>query len=262
MKQAPIILSFLLALLFISSCEETEEACLDLLAENLSFTAVNPCDDCCTYPSLTVNFSLINDTLAYNLGDSLVLVTGDTVILDRFKLLLSDFSFGNADTSYNTRDTVLDVDFDLRDDFVLIQNEGNQTVGTTRFSDDLDYCAFTSGFDELRIDDLMPFENLDQDSNLDLALDSMYIETDEIYLSAFFSLLFTRDSSIVDLAVPNEAFGQLEYVIDNSVNPGDDWSVNLSLDMKILLQGVEQDMDEEVILETIISNYLSSLVLE
>ena len=72
----------LMSMVFLSSCYEEQEGCLDLLAANYNAAADKDCDGCCTYPSLRVglvnqwndqNF-ILNDTFTNLQGQSFIIL--------------------------------------------------------------------------------------------------------------------------------------------------------------------------------------------
>jgi len=240
------------------ACEETQEGCLDILASNYGFEAVNACDSCCTYPTFSIRMNLINDTLAYNLNDSILLISGDTLLLTRFQLVYSDFSFSNADTTYRIRDSLDGFNAGLLDDFIYIQSETSITGGRTRLSDTITGVRFRNGFDRERINALKPFDNIDQDSRLDTALDCMYVAETEVYRSAIFSLRFVPDTTVVELPVIyDEAY--LDYELDRFVPAGTGWTLDFELDVSRAFEGLNAGMPSEVMSETIAQNIPAAL---
>ncbi len=120
-----LILSFLVVVLF-CSCYEREEACLDLLAQNYTITADDPCDDCCTYPTVQLRvIPMVGDSI-YNVDSVINNNAGQSFILRNAVVLLSDFELGIADgTVLNVRETatfenVSDEEFELIDDHSIM----------------------------------------------------------------------------------------------------------------------------------------------
>ncbi len=238
------------------ACEDTETGCLDLLAENYSVFAVNECDSCCSYPKLNIAFNFINDSLTYNIGDTLVMTNNDSVIVYKFKFLVSNFVFGNPQNSYVISDSLHKADISLKDDFAFFERETTRAVGTTRFSDSLSYVKYYFGFDNANVEQLKPFESIDQTSNLDLALDSLYDIKLDKYIAAEFSFEYLPIDTILVFEIPSLGVNPRTASIDRFVGLGANWTLTISLDLKILLQSidfrqnhinVEEELSENII---------------
>lgn len=89
------------ALGLLSGCYQPKEGCLDIDAVNYQVDADNPCDGCCKYPVLRVNFQhkiVLPDTtenLAY--GKPYSDGAGNRFYLKRIRFYLSDFRLLRAD---------------------------------------------------------------------------------------------------------------------------------------------------------------------
>ncbi len=85
--------------IFLTSCIETSEGCLDAFATNLDVEALDDC--CCEYPDVNLRMSNIwNDTTSFRLLDTLIW-EGDTLILHDFAIYISDYSISDTNTSDN-----------------------------------------------------------------------------------------------------------------------------------------------------------------
>ncbi len=87
------------------SCYEPIEDCLDINASNYNVNADNPCEDCCSFPTLRVDFSYPG--IATSLGDTLDLIN-HRVVLHDFSFFLDDMylvSFGE-EIKYNRTITI------------------------------------------------------------------------------------------------------------------------------------------------------------
>lgn len=263
MKNPIVTLSlFCLLIILASSCEETGEGCLDLLANNYDFEAVNPCDSCCTYPNGRFGFQLEYDTLDFNLKDTFLLVNGDSVYLEEFKLVLSDFTFIGNSGEYTIRDTIINIDSELRDDYIYFESPGTYTIGTTRFEDTLSQIVFDIGIDSAYIWQFMPFDNIDQDSNLDLALDSMYNDQIGKFKFCELSIHQVKDSSFVIVELPGSTLGTQIFNVNKPVYAGSVWVIQCHLDLKKLFMNVDLSTDPIVFQKTIKQNFLNAFYLE
>ena len=113
MKKQLIILC-LLVLALCSSCYEVVEGCLDTNAVNFAIDADRECEDCCTYPTLSIRF--------VNIWDD-----GDTSFTFNYNAIYEDA--GGQAFSFNR------ITYYLKD-FALIEDSGNQvfTVDTVLVS--------------------------------------------------------------------------------------------------------------------------------
>lgn len=256
-----LILALSLCIFGLNACEETEEACLDLLAENFSFQAVNACDSCCSYPTVSLNLQLVNDSLSFSLNDTIAIGNGDSLILKEMALVFSKFEFGKDAQSYRIRDSLVRNGVTIRDDYVLFLGEGSRSVGTTAFEDSLVRLSCLAGFEDAVLDRLKPFDQLNQSSKLDLALDSLYDETTGRYFESRFDLEFTFRDSLVQLEMLNSA-RPLAFSLDRYVSAGMDWKMDIKLDVRVLFNGLQLSQTKEVMEETIRANYPAAIAIE
>lgn len=258
--KVPIAVLSVLAL-FMFSCDETAEGCLDLLAENYAFEAVNECDSCCTYPTASISLSLIQDTLSFSLNDTLLVGNADSVIIQDWVFLLSEFVFSSNTMDYTIRDSVSSSTLSTKDDFIIFLNSGTKQIGNTAFQDTLNSIRLRIGFNTPEIELFKPFDNLDQDSNLDLALDSMYNIINDEYYSMRFELEFPEQERFVDLSFSNNEVLVFDD-LDLYVRGGTDWTLKMKLDVDVLLSGISGDLTDEDIMQIILGNIQSSISLE
>jgi len=250
-----------IAVFFMFSCDETAEGCLDLLAENYSFEAVNECDSCCTYPTASISLSFIQDTLSFNLNDTLLLANGDSVLIQDWVLLMSEFVFSSNKMDYTIRDSISSNMISTKDDFIVFLDRGSRQIGNTAFQDTLNSIQVRTGFNTQMIELFKPFDNLDQDSQLDLALDSMYNSISDDYYSMRFVLEFPEQERSVNVSVSNSdvlVFDDLDFFVKG----GTDWSLKMNMDMDVLFSGISSDLAEEDIMQIISGNIQSSINIE
>lgn len=99
------ILSFFIILIFVSSCYEPIDGCIDILSTNYQLDADNECDDCCTYPNtrliLDYNFGEedFDRSLYYDFGtgDSLRILNSHYFIRDLY-LVQDSIKIGSEDS--------------------------------------------------------------------------------------------------------------------------------------------------------------------
>jgi len=253
------VLSIAAFLMF--SCDETAEGCLDLLAENYSFEAVNACDSCCSYPTASISLSFIQDTLSFDINDTLMVGNGDSVLIQDWVFLLSEFVFSSQTMDYTVRASVRTSMVSAQDDFIVFLDKGSKQIGNTAFQDTLNRVQFRTGFNTEEMELFKPFDNLDQDSRLDLALDSMYNSMTDKYYSMRFMLEFPEQDRIVHVDIENNdilVFDGFNYFVKG----GSDWFLKMNLDLTKLFSGISSDLTDDDILQIIAGNIQSSIHLE
>lgn len=120
------------------SCYESKEGCLDLLATNYDVIADMPCDDCCTFPKVSINIQNINgqDT-TYNLADTIYSLSGDSLQILEAKFYLSDITIyknGSAlRSSINIEDSITAKLF-VDDTGIVSASQKNIMLGQFKFS--------------------------------------------------------------------------------------------------------------------------------
>lgn len=252
-----------LALIFMLACEETEEGCLDLLAENFSFEAVNACDSCCLYPTLNLRLELMSDTLDYSFSDTLVLDSDDSLTINTLQLVFSDFSFISAGQSYKIEDSLHNEDLSIKDDFVFFEAMQTRTLGNTRFEDELGFIDFRAGFDENRVRPFFPPSSIDQDSRLDLALDSLYLSSEDELLAGKCIIKWIQSGSIDTIQLSNNQInGGISFESDRFVAAGQDWQLKIILDVDLLLEGINSTFSSVQIANVMVDNLYGSVRLE
>ncbi|MBK9150715.1 MAG: hypothetical protein IPM26_06800 [Saprospiraceae bacterium] len=140
-------------IIFISSCYNRREACLDPFASNFDVTADDPCEQCCKDP-------LINVTIRHLAGDSLispsrVLINelGQSYRILNFSYYLSGFRIIKNDGSIVTVSQLLNLDsmntvLQIPDDFAIYRlTNVNQTIGQNRNFGTYTGFEFTLGLD-------------------------------------------------------------------------------------------------------------------
>jgi hypothetical protein len=124
---------------FLQSCYEDREGCLDLDATNFDVTADFECADCCTYPSLSISFSHKihpSDTSSTTFFlNSVYLVPPDSVSLLKIKKVffyLSDIQLIAADGSLVNVEDSIEVGYSLTPGDTLFKEVTDNYVYATR----------------------------------------------------------------------------------------------------------------------------------
>jgi hypothetical protein len=97
--------AFLIAgLLFISSCYESVEGCLDPSATNFNASADKDC--CCEYPNLNLKTTWMYDTLAFNANSVYENGLGQLFSIKRLDILISEISPSFESTHFPLEDSL------------------------------------------------------------------------------------------------------------------------------------------------------------
>ncbi|MEO5905468.1 MAG: hypothetical protein ABIQ11_01990 [Saprospiraceae bacterium] len=106
-----IITAFSLVLLccifFSSGCLTREEGCLDLAAVNFDFDADRACNECCTYPIMTMTLSQRWDSLNFNPSDTLADRNGLPYKIADLNYFLTSWSWKDAQEEVYTVDSAV-----------------------------------------------------------------------------------------------------------------------------------------------------------
>ena len=90
------IFFILFSITIFSSCYEHTEGCRDINALNFDVSADKDCEDnCCKYPDVFINFSLVNDSVTIDTNTILVNDFNDTFRIKYFRMYLSGFKLIN-----------------------------------------------------------------------------------------------------------------------------------------------------------------------
>lgn len=130
---------FLLILLGLSGCLAKEEGCLDTLATNFEANADESCDDCCSYPTLTLSITHAVGDTTLNYADTITVDNQSFRIIETsfyaylFELKNSTETLGIQDTvQLTTKDSVVNT---VTDDIQLIsRNTSSFSYSTGTFA--------------------------------------------------------------------------------------------------------------------------------
>jgi len=257
-----LLLSFFILIFCLISCEESEEGCLDFFANNYNFDAVTSCDSCCTYPLVNFDFELIFNDEVFNINRDTFFISGeDTIVLKRLEIVFSDFEFVGDAGTYVTRDTLQTSLAPVRDDFVFYKTSASKSIGRTRFADTIRTVNCRLGFDQDLLSMIKPFSGLDQSAKIDEALDSLYSEDTNFYLSSRINFqLFDsiRQIEIVDPFPDN----MLSYDVFIPVNAGVTWTIDAQIDILKLLSGINATLTNEEITAVLSQNLSAAVSIE
>lgn len=263
-----LFFSFLMmcSLLVFSSCDSTEEGCLDIQATNFDVSVDNACMDCCTYPKITLRINHIQDTLgAFKLNTVYLDAQDQPFTIESIQFYISELQLvranGNAvgladelalTFANNTKSTV-------EDNFTLFEKTiGSYThneIGSIRTSGDFTKIRFYLGVTNVA----NHAEPSAMPSGHDLAIqsDTMHWNVTDGYI--FNKIKVQKDTSSTNLTTleigtdANLILVELDYPI--TINTGFDISLAIDFDYKKLFDNIQFQADtDETIKSKIISN--------
>lgn len=161
------ISGFICLLLFFSlGCYENEDGCQDITASNFDALADFPCEDCCTYPNVSLVVRHRVDTLNWNSSFKIYNGVGDTFKIISAALLVNNVELQQAagvlkvtdtETFYFDNNGTLETQT-LTDDFVGIRTGSNNfTVGSHQGQNDVSAISFDLGL-PASLSQITPFE--------------------------------------------------------------------------------------------------------
>jgi len=232
-----ILIASLLLALFFASCQETEDGCLDLLSSNYNFNAVSECDSCCIYPNVVFNYRIDYDTsLSRALLDTFELASNDSIFLNSLKLSTGSFTFVGPNNTYRIRDLIKVNDAFIEDDYILAENTTSYTIGQVRYAGQTNSVLFSVGIDSAEVSGWGSLDNIDQRSNLDMLMDSMYLrDTKKV---ALMRIDLEVADSLRQLVISSDVALDFDRPIDKSNDFGENITVNIRIDLKSLTQDI------------------------
>lgn len=254
-----ILLAISLCTIFIWSCEESREACLDLNASNFDFGAVSPCDSCCEYPKFSLPVNLKYDTLDFDFDSLYLLDLGDSLSLISFQFLLSDFQFISNDSIYKIRNKLRSGELQTIDDYYLVRSNrlSSSTIGNTDFVDDIKQLEFQLGLDATEVSQLKPYEFIDSDSNLSLVIDSLYDSARDAF--NILEIQFQLDTTKYELSWSSDSGQEFSFKSVSFLLPGENWSVDLDIDIKVLFSEISGTQSPEMMSAKLLENFNDAL---
>lgn len=153
-KETPIICIILAVFLFIQDgCTSRVEGCLDIAAANFDFSADRSCEDCCTYPLLSISLSQKWNDRNFSTTDTVNLLkdtNGLVYKINDIKYFLSSWAWLDSDLHIYTVDSAEiscnDGFLSYTPDIILVDSRQFQyTLGTIRQSPLIDSIDFKLG---------------------------------------------------------------------------------------------------------------------
>ncbi len=265
-----VIAVFLLLLQF--SCKEKEEGCMDITAVNWDAAADKPCEDCCTYPSLTVSYE-------HNLGDTIVLY--DSIYVDDFdndflitglRFYLSDFTLFSDNTEYRPTDSLAvelfsnnGVEVNLEDNFALVSKfTSNSTIGTFLNTDlTIDSLGFSLGLNSLA--NTVNPTSVTVGKPLAIDSDSMFQSALEGYIFAKIGIVtdtMTMDTTVYRI-IGNDNLVNMRFVWEKDLVRGENVVIPIKLDYRQWFTGINFATDTyDIIEEKFVENLANAFFID
>jgi len=252
-------------ILLVAACYEPETGCLDIEATNFNASADDPCPDCCTYPNLRFEIKHVFGDTVLPFGTHFTLDSIDYFILRSWQFYLSELKLIVAGDTIGVLDTislVLDqnglITKELVEDNYAIGSRSifSINMGTIKYSGFIEDIRFQVGLDAQS--NQTAADSMPSGHPLAIQADSMFFDEDRGYI--FNKIQFQRDtttgSSTTTLEIGTDAnLVLLNFPFNQSIIQGDNITVNLQLDYKLWLKGINFVTDsDEIIMAKIVAN--------
>lgn len=239
----------------LTSCYERQEGCLDINASNYDFTADDPCEDCCSYPTMKISVThmwgdtfLINNSVYSNDLDQYIKIISS-------KFYLSDFVLSNSSGNYRIEEVMEVQDenntiTEVYNDFIFVQsNRVSYTVGTFPVSDIYDDLSFTMGING---------DYVAADSTKSFVEDNSFFDAD-LYQHTNFRLDYIIDTISMDtlqLNIKGESMAKnLSLNSSFEIPLGRNFTISLQAHYDLLLSGLDlNDLESEAQINRLKSN--------
>ncbi len=191
-------LFFFFTSILLLSCYEPIEDCLELSASNYSLVADAPCDDCCTYPNLNLQFIPRWENEALRTDTMYINDRGETFAVRQASFFVSNILLSNDSARLVTQDSiVLDCDV-IYNSFANVSLQSRIASGRN--------IPITFGFDqvefEIGVNDCLSQADPLQFEDDDFSSGSSFLDqkiADQQYRSASFQLIKDIDTMFIQL---------------------------------------------------------------
>jgi len=273
-------LSLIILIFFFSSCFKPTNGCLNIDATNYDASADEPCDDCCTFPNLSLRIthsittqgiinqdSCINhsaDSTFNNLSNNFFQIKGMEFYLSDFQLIMDNGDISEVEDKmtfmiYDNAISQTNKDTTIKDDFILVKrNAFNYEVGEFRKPGTYVELRFKVGIDEklssIDVDTLASSHPLSSDNLLHFST------RDSGFVYQKFSLIadtLTNSNEITTYQIGKETDNsvQVSLPLFGELEPGFDVQIPIKVNYSTWLRGINfAANDLEIIKSIIVSN--------
>ena len=265
-KNHNIVLGLVVIMLSLSSCYENVEGCLDPNSTNYNVAADVDCEECCTYPTLSLLVAYVLGDASYNRIDTVTNDIGIEFVIEDTQVYFSEVVLSDGTDDFRIDETFeySDINGDDQvaiDDIVLATPTGfRYSLGTFTESNDFTSLMINLGVPEV-IDEAKSI-TVTSDHPLVQAGDSLYIVNQNQYVNSWILLRQIGVHEVTDtLQITGTDF---TYVFDNiliSQARGSSLDVNIKIDYEQLILGIDYNtMSKSEVIATIGSNLTEAVL--
>ena len=265
-KNHNIVLGLVVIMLSLSSCYENVEGCLDPNSTNYNVAADVDCEECCTYPTLSLLVAYVLGDASYNRMDTVTNDIGIEFVIEDTQVYFSEVVLSDGTDDFRIDETFeySDINGDDQvaiDDIVLATPTGfRYSLGTFTKSNDFTSLMINLGVPEV-IDEAKSI-TVTSDHPLVQAGDSLYIVNQNQYVNSWILLRQIGVHEVTDtLQITGTDF---TYVFDNiliSQARGSSLDVNIKIDYEQLILGIDYNtMSKSEVIATIGSNLTEAVL--
>lgn len=244
--------------IFLNSCQEPTEGCLDVRATNFDVTATTRCTtaECCSYPNLTLQVNHLWGTEKFSLNKK-YLFDSDSIEFLSFQMYLSDFKLTTSDNKIATvidsvplareRDTIK-----VLNNFTLVGKNIGFDYSLGKFDQPAKYAkvAFQVGLNST-LTTAVP-SKMSTSSPLSTKADSMYLSASKTFI--FNKLVIARKNTKDTLQLFITTPKTVEIVKNVSFTEGYNATIPLTINYLQFLNGVKMSDSQNTMKEKIVNN--------
>ncbi len=264
-KNLNLFIVVIILTLSFSSCYENQEGCLDTNSSNYDVTADIECEDCCTYPTLSLLVAYGLDDTSYNRIDTISNDINIDFVIEDAQIYFSNISLGDGNEEYRIEETFeySDINGDDQvaiDDIVLVKPTiFRYTLGTFTKSNDYTSLMINLGIPEV-IDNAESI-TVTSDHPLVQAGDSLYINNQNQYVNSWILL---RQVGVHDVADTLQIAGtDFTYLFDEIVinqTKGSSLDLSININYKQLIKMIDYNtMSKSAIIDKIGTNLTEAI---
>lgn len=243
-KNLNIVFGLLVIILSLSSCYENVEGCLDPDSTNYNVVADLDCEDCCTYPTLSLLVAYVLGETSYNRIDTVTNDIGIEFVIEDTQVYFSEVVLSDDIDEYRIDETfeysdINGTDRIAIDDIVLVTpSVFRYLLGT--FTESGDYTSLMISLGVPEVIDKAQSITVTGDHPLVQAGDSLFIVDQNQYVNSWILL---RQVGVHDVADTLQITGtDFTYVFDNilvSQARGSSLDVSIKIDYAKLIAGID-----------------------
>ncbi len=250
MKSHVLMLMLLASSLFVlNACYSDIEGCLDPVATNFNPDADDDC--CCNYPQVDLSMIYLRDTFNFLFGDTMVHNVHDQFIVSDFKILMHEFGLDMSSgiqrvsdlETYYFKQGIDSIRMEYVDDFILMRNRFNYSIGTISEIGTISNVYFRAGLAE-EAKTILP-ASLEEGSALKLLEMDGYWDQMEGYEVLILDVIYGTDlTTTKTITLSAEDFSMVGTVPINLEKPQ---SSNLTITLEFDIEKWLEDVNFELV---------------